>query len=130
MANQRYFPHRGQPQSTSSAITNKAEESRSNQFDQLKPRFSKEALRRAEKGKLLNRGPPSVVEALMSCVAAARASIRPSKAPGPIEKRPRNIARSPLRVSSRRKKFRRIQKPVFSKNINSWFSPLILSRKG
>ena len=87
--------------------TNKAEESRSNHFHQLKPRFSKVASCRKRK---TAESRSMVVEALMSCVADARASIYPSKAPGPIEKRPRNIARSPLRVRSRRKKSSRIQK--------------------
>ena len=41
-----------------------------------------------------------VVEGLMSDEAGAQASIRPSKAPSFIGKRPRDLARSPLQVDS------------------------------
>ena len=51
-----------------------------------------------------------VVEALMSYEAGAPVSIRPSKAPSSLGKRPRNLARSPLQVGSRRKNSDRSQK--------------------
>ena len=57
----------------------------------------------------------------MSCEAGARASIHLSKAPSSLGKRPRNLARSPLQVGSRRKKFN---------PHNARFSPLILAYKG
>ena len=69
-----------------------------------------------------------VVEAFMRCEAGARASIRPSKAPISLGKRPRNIARSPLRAGSRWKKSCRSQKSASSPK-TSRFSPSILARK-
>ena len=61
----------------------------------------------------------------MSC----EASIRPSKAPSSLGKRPRNISSSPLQVGSRGKKSGRSQKSALLSPKSSRFSPLILAHK-
>ena len=61
----------------------------------------------------------------MTCEAGARSSICLSKAPSSLEKRPRNLARLPHQVGSRRKKSGRSQKSAFSQK-TSRFSPFIV----
>ena len=67
------------------------------------------------------------VETLMNCEAGARTSIRLSKAPSPLGKRPKNFDRLPLKVGSRRKRFLRRQKQLSLKT--SQFSSSILTHK-
>ena len=111
---------------TRGVLSNKADESRSNQLGSTCPSFSRP--RHSEtRGRMLYRGPwqwrPWAVK------AGARANVHLSKVLTILEKRPGNVARSPLLVSYRRKKTDRGQRSPFPSETFP-FAPVILAHKG